>query len=90
MPKKTFIPKVEPTKTPHPHDRCFRKVMGKSKIALKFLKTCIPAHIMEQIDPKSLKLVDGVFLNDAHCETRTDILYQATLKFKKGKKLSNR
>ncbi len=93
MAKKAPLPKKtekssKSNAAPHPHDRCFRKVMGKSKIALKFLRSSMPAHIMDQIDPKSLQLVDGTFIDAAHCETRTDILYRANLKVKNKGKIS--
>src|SRR3990167_1132603 len=87
MLKKASTP-LKIAKPTQPHDRCFRKVMGKSKIALKFLRSYIPAHIINQIDPKSLKLADGTFLNDEHREQRTDLLYKANLKFKKEGKAS--
>ena len=67
-----------------PHDRFFRSAMSDPQVALEFIQTHLPAHIVEKIDPRSLTLSPGTFISKNLRQSMTDILYKAILSGKEG------
>ena len=65
-----------------PHDLFFKKSLGKSKVALKFIQKHISSPLVKKIDPKSMQLMPGTFIDSFFHESRTDILYKAKALFK--------
>ena len=61
----------------NPHDRFFRASMSNPKVAREFIKKHLPAHIAKKIDPDSLKLMPGNFIEDLQ-EWKTDLLFTVT------------
>jgi predicted transposase/invertase (TIGR01784 family) len=64
-------------KKPHPHDLFFKRAMGNIHLVEEFIEHYLPA-ITQKIDPGSLQLTDGSFIDQDFNEYRTDVLYRAT------------
>lgn len=63
----------------HPHDRLFRAVFSKAEEATGFLREVLPEEVARHVDWKSLRLVDGTFIDAALRESESDLLYEAGL-----------
>ena len=73
-----------PKKISKPHDLFFRKAMGSTKLVEEFIQHYLPANIAKNLDPGSLQLTDGSFIDQDLNEYRTNILYKATFRGKFG------
>ena len=59
-----------------PHDKLFRAVFSEAREAAGLLRMALPARLREGMDWKSLKLLEGNFLDDALRESESDLLYE--------------
>ena len=68
----------------NPHDCFFRGAMSNPRLALEFLQTHLPPHILEKIDPSSLKLAPGSFIDKELRQWFTDVIYEAAFDSHQG------
>lgn len=68
----------------NPHDRFFRGAMSNPKIALAFINTYLPSFLVEKINPSSLHIADGTFIDPSLRQMMTDILYEVRFQEKPG------
>ena len=59
-----------------PHDKLFRAVFSDAEEAAGLLRAALPTELREGMDWKSLKLLEGTFLDDALRESESDLLYE--------------
>lgn len=60
----------------HPHDRLFRAVFSDAEEAAGLLQTVLSGELRDEVDWKTLKLLEGTFLDDALRESESDLLYE--------------
>ena len=66
----------------HPHDRLFRAVFSDAAEAAGLLQAVLPQELRDEIDWKTLKLLEGTFLDDALRESESDLLYEVAYRKK--------
>ena len=59
------------------HDRVFRSLMGKPKVAQEFFNSYLPVRIKDQVDIDSIKLQKESYIDDKLKMQITDLLYAA-------------
>jgi hypothetical protein len=65
---------------PHtPHDALFKGVFSQAENALAVFRSCLPAPVTAAIDPGSLRLEPGSFVDAELRQRHTDLLFTATL-----------
>ena len=60
-----------------PHDTLFRRAFGRTTNARDLLRTALPASIARAIDWRSLRRVDGTFVDKRLRRSHTDLLFTA-------------
>jgi predicted transposase/invertase (TIGR01784 family) len=75
---------MEKDNSKSPHDKLFRSLMGKPKVAKEFLVNFLPGYIRKQIKLDSIKLRNSSFIDEKFNEQITDVLYAADFGDKPG------
>ncbi len=70
----------EPTSSPHSHDALFKRTFAVPEHALDLMRQQLPAELLKALDPDSLREDPTHYIDDALAETRSDVLYTATLR----------
>src|SRR5437899_1243043 len=65
---------------PTPHDALFKAVFSKPENALAVFREALPAELVEAIEPGSLELEPGTFVDDELKERASDLLFKAKLR----------
>jgi hypothetical protein len=66
--------------SPHSHDALFKKTFAVPEHALDLMRQQLPAQLVAALDPGSLQEDPSHYIDDALAETRSDVLYTATLR----------
>ena len=61
----------------NPHDTLFRRAFGRTINARDLLRTALPASIARAIDWRSLRRIDGTFVDKRLRRSHTDLLFTA-------------
>lgn len=64
---------------PSPHDALFKAVFSSPENALGLLRAALPAKLADAIDPASLELEPGSFVDEALRSRHTDLLFRGKL-----------
>jgi len=62
-----------------PHDCFFRDMMADIRVAKTFFQQHLPTSLYQSIDPASLSLCDGSYIEENLNKRMTDVLYRVTL-----------
>lgn len=63
-----------------PHDELFRHVFGRPRHAADELAFLLGAEVARHVDWGSLELVPGTYVDDAHRQTESDLVYSVRLR----------
>jgi hypothetical protein len=66
--------------SPHSHDAVFKRTFSVPSHALDLMRQQLPEELVAALDPGSLREESGTFIDDALKETRSDVLYSATVR----------
>lgn len=64
---------------PHPHDHIFRAVFSSSENALGIFRAVLPPTVLAALEPASLELEEGSFVDDELRGQESDLLFRARL-----------
>ncbi len=66
------------------HDRYFRGAMDDVDVAMSCIRAHLPVELVAQIDPESLQVMKGSFIEEDLREKITDVTYRATFRGERG------
>ena len=72
-------------KTDDPHDKRLKELFGNKEAFISFLKDCVKADWMNDLDEHSLKPSNHSFILQDFKKKKADVIYEATLKNGKEK-----
>lgn len=68
-----------PVTDPHPHDHLFRAVFSSAENALGIFRAALPPALVAALDPGSLALEDGSYVDDELRGQESDLLFRGRL-----------
>ena len=72
------------SKIKNPHDKFFKSAMTNKRVAKGFLKTYLPATILEAIDLEQLKIQKESYISESLRLSMADVVFEVAFKSKQG------
>lgn len=66
--------------SPYSHDAIFKRTFSVPEHALDLMRRQLPQQLVDALDPGSLREESGTFIDDALKESRSDVLFSATVR----------